>query len=118
MVHDSTNRFRRRHLKFLAVVFADQDDVLVRNPELNAYESLNRPPFKFSCPLMGCREIGNDRHRVNAISAGPEFRRFDTASQDGLLVVLVSDVNKRCHAFSRVACGIKEDCSREEAIVA
>jgi hypothetical protein len=42
MIKDRANRFRRLHLDFLAVAFADQDSIFVGNFELDTYKSFGQ----------------------------------------------------------------------------
>ena len=71
--------------------------VFVGDPELHAYERPDPTPLQLSGPLMGRCEVLDDWRRVNTSDAGPTLHSPDTVSQNGLLVILVCDVNERNH---------------------
>jgi hypothetical protein len=66
---DRAKGFRRRHLQFLAVIFADQNGVFVGNLELDTNKCPDWAPLQLSRPLMGRREVGDDWHRVNSLDS-------------------------------------------------
>jgi hypothetical protein len=44
-------------------------------------------------------EVWDDRSRIDTPNPGSTISRFDTVSPNGLLVILVGDMNERDHDF-------------------
>jgi hypothetical protein len=66
---------------------------------LNTDQRPDSPPLQLSGPLMSRCEVRDDRGRIDTPNPGPTIHRSDTVSQNGLLVILVGDVNERDHEF-------------------
>jgi hypothetical protein len=55
---------------------------------------------------MSRYEVWDNRGRIDTPNPSPTLHRLDTVSQNGLLVILVSDVNERDHESFCTGSGI------------
>ena len=97
MLENCPQCFRGPHFKPFPIVFTDKYRFRIGNSELNADERSSSSSLQFSRPLMcGC-EVWDDRHRKYAPNSRSALYCLEANTENGLLVILVCDMNERDH---------------------